>query len=54
ITNSIFFGQESKTTEMNATPIDFNRTGNGPIANSTPKTESSKSDYPASNEEKPV
>uniref|UniRef100_A0A0R3RNN4 Uncharacterized protein n=1 Tax=Elaeophora elaphi TaxID=1147741 RepID=A0A0R3RNN4_9BILA len=39
---------------MNATPIDFNRTGNGPVANSTPKTESSKSDYPANNAEKPV
>ncbi|KAM3720482.1 Tensin [Dirofilaria immitis] len=46
ISNGIFFGENSKTTNMNATPIDFNRIGNGPIANSTPKTESSKSDYP--------
>lgn len=39
---------------MNDTSNDFNRTGNGPIANSTPKIESSKSDYPANYEEKPV
>ncbi|OZC07789.1 hypothetical protein X798_05184 [Onchocerca flexuosa] len=39
---------------MSATPTDFNRTGNAPIANSTPKKESSKSDYSINDEEKPV
>uniref|UniRef100_A0A8R1XP31 Uncharacterized protein n=1 Tax=Onchocerca volvulus TaxID=6282 RepID=A0A8R1XP31_ONCVO len=40
--------------DMNATPTDFNRTGNAPLANSTPKTESSKSDYSVNDEEKPI
>ncbi|VDN88298.1 unnamed protein product [Brugia pahangi] len=39
---------------MSVTPTDFNRTGNGPIANSTPKTELSKLNYPVNDEEKPI
>ncbi|CAG9538494.1 unnamed protein product [Cercopithifilaria johnstoni] len=54
ITSSTFFGQNSKITNINATPINFNHTGNGPIANSTPKIESSKTDRPINDEEKPV
>uniref|UniRef100_A0AAF5Q5V1 Phosphatase tensin-type domain-containing protein n=1 Tax=Wuchereria bancrofti TaxID=6293 RepID=A0AAF5Q5V1_WUCBA len=54
ITNGIFFGENSKITDMSVTPTDFNRTGNGPIANSTPKTELSKLNYPVNDEEKPV
>uniref|UniRef100_A0A915PFF6 Uncharacterized protein n=1 Tax=Setaria digitata TaxID=48799 RepID=A0A915PFF6_9BILA len=50
ISNGVFFGQHSGQTEMNTTPIDFN----GPIANSTPKMNLSKSDYSADNEEKPI
>ncbi|VDK86617.1 unnamed protein product [Litomosoides sigmodontis] len=54
ITNGSFFDQNSKLTDMNTTPANSNRTGNGPIANSTPKSESSKLNYPENDDEKPV
>lgn len=39
---------------MSTTPVNFNCTGSGPIANSTPKTESSQLNYPKDADEKPV
>ncbi|VDK51484.1 unnamed protein product [Gongylonema pulchrum] len=40
--------------EGSITSSDFNRTGNGPIANSTPKAEYSKPEPTSNVEEKPI
>ncbi|VDN02179.1 unnamed protein product [Thelazia callipaeda] len=55
MSNTALFGLRSGMSGMSsATPTDFDRSGNGPLANSTPKAESPTS-HPTTNfEEKAI